>query len=444
MASPFKVLTNVLYRMRVLLSLFMAFFNRLSKIINKLGPGFVTGAADDDPSGVATYSIAGARFGYTMLWMTLFLLPAMIAIQEMCGRIGLLTGTGLAGVIKKFYSKRLLWFAVSLLFIANTINIGADLGIIAASLQMLFGLSFYLWLSLSAVVIILLEVLVSYKRYSKILMWFGMVLLVYVVTAFLSKPDWESVLPGFLIPNIQWNMGYIITMVGFLGTTISPYLFFWQASEEVEEEIAEGQISDFAQRPVVSESRIRVMGTDTKMGMLFSNMITFFIILTTAATLNRNGIMDIATPQMAAQALKPLAGEFAYILFALGIIGIGLQSIPVLAGSIAYAASEALGIKEGLSKKFWDAKGFYLIIGLATLVGVLINLLGINTMSALYYAAIINGVIAVPLIFIIIKMADNKKIVGEHRTGKIGKFVAWTTLIFMAAAVLIMFGSIFD
>ncbi len=421
----------------------MQFFRKISKLFNKLGPGFVTGAADDDPSGIATYSIAGAQFGYGMLWLVLFLIPAMVAIQEMCGRIGMVTGRGLAGVIKQFYSKKVLWFSVSLLMVANMINIGADLGIMAASLQMLFGKAFYFWLLLSAVVMVLLEVLVPYKKYSLYLKWFAMMLLVYVVTAFMVKQDWGQVFSALLIPQIQFNMGYIMTMVGFLGTTISPYLFFWQASEEVEEEIANGTISDFNEKPLVKERWITAMRNDTKTGMVFSNMITFFIILTTAATLNKNGIVTIDTPQMAAQALRPLAGDYAYILFAVGIIGIGLQSIPVLAGSVAYAFSDALGIKEGLSKKFMEAKGFYLIVAAATLVGVLINLLGINVMSALYYAAIVNGVMAVPLIFIIIKLADDKRVVGVHRTTRISKMIGWAIFGFMLIAVLLMFGSFF-
>jgi len=232
-----------------------------------------------------------------------------------------------------------------------------------------------------------------------------------------------------------------MTLIGFMGTTISPYLFFWQASEEVEEEISEKNISDFDQTPKVNKSMVRSMRRDTNVGMVFSSVIAFFIVITTAATLNKNGIIDISTPHMAAQALRPLAGEFAYILFAIGIIGIGLQSIPVLAGSVAYAVSEAMGIKEGLSKKFLEAKGFYLIIGLATFVGVLMNLLGINTMAALYYTAVINGVIAVPLIFIIIKIASDKKIVGEYVTGRGNNLIAWFTFLIMALSVLLMLGS---
>lgn len=432
-------------RLGMKVSWIMVVLGRLRKQIDRwlkrIGPGFITGAADDDPSGVATYSIAGAQFGYSMLWMSLFLIPPMIAIQEMCGRIGLVTGSGLAGVIKKHYPKKLLWFAVMLLFVANVINIGADLGIMASSLQMLFGLGFYFWLIVTAIFVVFLIVFVSYNRYSAYLKWFGLTLLVYLVTAFVIKQDWLEIFSSLLIPRIQFNAGYLMTMIGFMGTTISPYLFFWQASEEVEEEILDKNISDFDQIPTVNKSMVRNMRRDTNVGMIFSSIIAFFIVITTAATLNKNGIIDISTPQMAAQALRPLAGDFAYILFAIGIIGIGLQSIPVLAGSVAYAVSEAMGIKEGLSKKFLEAKGFYLIISLATLVGVLMNLLGINTMAALYYTAVINGVIAVPLIYIIIKVASDKKIVGEYVTGRGNNAIAWFTFLVMAVSVVLMLGS---
>lgn len=410
------------------------------KLFKKIGPGFVTGAADDDPSGIATYSIAGAKFGYGMTWLALFLLPAMISIQEMCGRLGMVTGRGLASVIKKFASKKVMWFAVALLAFANVINIGADLGIMASSLQMVFGLNFFFWLFLVAMLIVILEIWVSYRKYSEVLKWLGMSLAVYVITAFLIKPDWLEVLKATLIPKINWSTDYIMTMVGFLGTTISPYLFFWQASQEVEEEIVDSRslIVDFNQKPNVTKSMISRMRMDTKVGMLFSNLMTFFILVTTAGTLNAHGIFEIENAQQAALALRPLAGEFAYLLFALGMIGIGLQSVPVLAGSLAYAVSEALGIKEGLNKKFGKAQGFYLVLALATMVGVLMNLWGINTMKALYYAAVVNGVVAVPLIFIIIRLASRDDVVGKFKTEKKYLLIAWMTFAFMALSVLLM------
>jgi len=413
---------------------------RFGKKIKEVGPGFITGAADDDPSGIATYSIAGAQYGYKMNWMTVFLLPAMIVIQEMCGRIGMASGRGLAGTIKKYHSKKLLFMAVSLLAIANIINIGADLGIMAASMQMVFGFNFYYWLVATGVLIILMEILVSYKRYSKILKWLGLSLGVYIITAFLVKQNWGEIAFDLFIPKIELNLGYITTMIGFLGTTISPYLFFWQASEEIEEEIMENKVKDFNSKPNVKPMAIKKMGIDTKVGMIFSNLMTFFIIITTAATLHANGITDIQTPQQAALALKPLAGNFAYLLFAIGIIGIGWQSVPVLAGSIGYAMSEAFSFKEGLSKKFNKAKFFYAVIAIATLVGVAINLLGINIMQALYYAAVVNGIAAVPLIAIIIKLSDDERIVGRFKTKKHSRVIAWVVFGFMLISVLVMLG----
>ena len=415
----------------------------IKNFFRKIGPGFVTGAADDDPSGIATYSIAGAQYGYKMGWLALFLWPAMVTIQEMCGRIGMASGKGLAGVIKKYHSKRLLFMAVSLLAIANIINIGADLGIMAASMQMLFGLNFFGWLIFIGVLVILMEIIIPYKKYSGILKWLGLSLGVYVITAFMVKQDWGKIAFNTFIPQMEFNLGYIMTMIGFLGTTISPYLFFWQASEEIEEEISDGKVKDFDCKPEVKQKEITAMRRDTKIGMLFSNLMTFSIIITTAATLHVNGITDIETPQQAALALKPLAGNFAYILFAVGIIGIGWQSIPVLAGSVGYAISDAFGFKEGLSKKFKKAKMFYGIIAVATIVGLAMNLLQINIMSALYYAAVINGIAAVPLIAIIIKLSDDERIVGKFRTKKKDKIVAWIIFGFMLISVLVMLWQMF-
>ena len=421
----------------------MSFWKKLKNKLKLIGPGFITGAADDDPSGVATYSIAGAQFGYKLNWLTLFLFPAMVVVQEMCGRIGMLTGRGLSGVIKKFYSKKLAWFAVLLLIFANVVNIGADLGIMAASLDMLFGWHYGVSLAGVAIGVALLEILVSYKTYVKYLKWLGLSLLVYVVTAFLVKQDWLLVFKNMVLPQIEWSEGYIMTLVGFLGTTISPYLFFWQASEEVEEEIEEKKIEDFREQPLVRTGDVKRMDFDTRVGMLFSNLMTFFIIITTAATLHANGIFSIETPQQAALALKPLAGDFAYFLFAIGIIGIGLQSIPVLAGSVAYGVAELLDMNEGLSKKFMQAKGFYLILALATMTGAVINFLGINTMQALYYAAIVNGVVAVPLIAIIIKLSSDERVVGRFKTGKVARVIGWVTFGFMLLSVVLMFWTMF-
>ena len=411
-------------------------------IFKNIGPGFVTGAADDDPSGIATYSIAGAQYGYKLAWLAVFLWPAMVAIQEMCGRIGMASGSGLSGVIKKYHSKRLLFAAVSLLAVANIINIGADLGIMAASLQMIFGLNYFWWLIFVGALIISMEIIIPYKKYSGFLKWLGLSLVVYVITALVVKQDWKAIAWNTIIPQIRFDRYYLMTMIGFLGTTISPYLFFWQASEEIEEEIADGRVPDFNHKPAVRQFEIDAMGRDTKIGMLFSNIMTFFIILTTAATLHAHGITDIETPQQAALALRPLAGNFAYVLFAIGTIGIGWQSIPVLAGSVGYAVSEAFGLKEGLSNKFKKAKIFYVIIALATILGLVMNMLQINIIKALYYAAVINGIAAVPLIAIIIKLADDKRIVGKFKTRARNRILAWMTFGFMLISVVLMLGQI--
>jgi NRAMP (natural resistance-associated macrophage protein)-like metal ion transporter len=421
----------------------MAKWNRLRNILKKFGPGFVTGVADDDPVSVTTYSIAGAVYGYALNWINVFLTPAMIVIQEMCGRIGMLTGMGLAGTMRRYRSKKLMWFAIGLLFVSNTINIGADLGIMAASLTMVFGLPVYFWLLLLAVIIILMEVLVSYKKYVVYLKWLGLSLLAYVATALIVKQDWAAILRSSFIPEIRLDMNYLMMMVAFLGAIISPYLFFWQTSEEVEEEINEKIIKDFDQDPEneVGIKRIRAMRWDTVLGMVFSNLIGFFVLITTAATLHKNGIIDVESLQEVALALRPIAGNEAYLLLALGIVGIGLVSIPVLAGCVGYAVADGLDIEEGLSKKYHQAKGFYRVLILATVLGFLMNLLGVNPIKGLYYSAILNGVISVPLIAMIISLADDKKVVGRYRTPWFGRIIAWVTFGFMSLAVMLMVAS---
>ena len=411
---------------------------KIKNFFKRIGPGFVTGAADDDPSGIATYSIAGAKYGYKLNWTMLFLWPAMMSIQEMCARVGLVSGKGLATIIKKYYSKRMLVLATSLLAIANIINIGADLGIMAASMQMLFDFNYFYWLAIAAIFIVWMQIIVPYKKYIKYLQGLSFILIVYLITAFLVKQDFSELVWDTFVPQIELNLEFLMVIIGLVGTTISPYLFFWQSAQEVEEQIATGEIKDFNCKPTTTRCEVKKMEFDTKAGMLFSNLIALAIMVTTAGTLHANGILSIDTPQQAAMALKPLAGNFAYILFAVGIIGIGWQSIPVLAGSLAYAVSEAFGLKEGLSKKFSQAKVFYIIIAVATGIGFLINLLGINVMDALYYAAIINGVASVPLIAIIIKISDDERVVGKFKTKRKHKWAALITLAFMTMAVLVM------
>lgn len=386
-----------------------------------LGPGLVTGAADDDPSGIATYSQTGALFGYSQLWATLFTYPFMTAVQEMCGRIGMVTGDGLAGVIKKHYTKPILWGAVLLLVVANTINIGADLGAMAASVQLLLPLPFYFLLIALAAVVLLLQIFVPYPTYARLLKYLALSLFAYVAAALLVERQWMTVLKSLITPHIEFTRDYILNIAAFLGTTISPYLFFWQADEEVEEEIVAGKIADMGERaPSVSDADVQKMRYDTALGMFFSNFITFFIIVTVASTLGSAGIRSIDTAAEAAEALRPFAGDFAFLLFTLGILGTGLLAVPVLAGSAGYAIAEAFNWKAGLGKRFGQAPGFYLVIAAVTVIGLLVNLAPIGSITLLYYAAMINGVLAPPLMIIILLIANNRTIMGNRTNGALG------------------------
>lgn len=410
----------------------------LKNLWKKIGPGFITGAADDDPSGVATYSQTGAIFGYSQLWLALFTFPFMIVIQQMCGRIGMVTGKGLAGVIQANYSKPVLYFAVSLLVIANTINIGADLGAMAASAQMLLGLPFLFWLLLMTGFIIVLEVFVTYKTYSKILKYLALTLFAYVFTAFIVKLDWGIILINTVLPHIQFSKDYLLNIVAILGTTISPYLFFWQASQEVEEAIVDDKIQDIGVgTPAVSRKNVADMNWDTIIGMFFSQAIMFFIIITTAATLHAKGITNIGTAAQAAEALRPVAGNLAYLLFAAGIIGTGLLAVPILAGSSAYAVAETAGLKAGLSKKPGRAPAFYGVIAVSTLIGMSISLLGINPIKALYYAAALNGIAAPALMVLVILIANNKDIMGKFVNKRISNIAGWVIVLVMAIAAIL-------
>lgn len=411
---------------------------------SRLGPGFITGAADDDPSGIATYSIAGAQFGYRLNWLSLFLIPMMYSVQEMSGRIGMCSGKGLAGVLKTYRSRNILLFSVSLLLVANVINIGADLGFMAASAEMIFGFPFLFWLAGMTTASILLEIAVPYWTYAKFLRFAGLILLVYVVTAMIVRQDWAAVFRATFIPSVTFSRSYLLTMVGFIGTTISPYLFFWQAAEEVEEEISEGKTADFSQRGIrVAGSDIAHMRKDTAVGMIFSNIISAAIVLTTAATLFRAGITDIETPQQAASALRPLAGNLSYLLFAVGVIGIGFQSVPVLAGGAAYAVTELFGLSEGLGKRFGDAKIFYIVLAAATAVGGLLNIFGVNPIKALLYSAVVNALVSVPLIAVIIGLADDKRIVGTNTSTPFTRLAGKVTLVFVTlASIALLYSAI--
>ncbi|MBI5153093.1 MAG: divalent metal cation transporter [Parcubacteria group bacterium] len=410
--------------------------NFITTFFKKIGPGFIAGAADDDPSGIATYAQTGAQFGLTQLWTPLFSLPFMIAIQEMCGRIGLITGDSLSGVIKKHFSKTILYGAVGLLFVANAINIGADLGAMAAVSQLVVPTPpLLLFIIGFAGLILILEIFVSYARYSQFLKYFALSLLAYAASALLVPQNWKTILYHTVIPQVSFTKEFILNIVAILGTTISPYLFFWQAAEEAEEEVTSGAIKELGREaPRVTKKNINLLRTDTIIGMLFSNLIMFFIIATGAATLHAQGITSVNTAAQVAEALRPVAGNFAFILFTLGIIGTGLLAVPVLAGSAAYAISEATGWKVGLSLSPKAGAKFYSIIALSLCAGIGINFLGIPAFRLLYYTAALNGIIAPILIFIILAICNNKKIMGSHTNSPLQNIFGITIALIMSIA----------
>jgi NRAMP (natural resistance-associated macrophage protein)-like metal ion transporter len=413
-------------------------------LLQRIGPGFVTGAADDDPSGIGTYSQTGAQFGYTQLWLSLFSIPLMTAVQEMCGRIGMVAGRGLAGILRERYPKWILVGAVSLLFFANSINIGADIGAMASAAQMLFGFPLWVWLFGFVLLILILELFLSYLTYAKILKWLSFTLLAYIATAFIMTQPWKEIITATFVPSISMTMPYLMNIVAILGTTISPYLFFWQADEEVEEEIARKKILGFGlKRPFITKGDVSDMRKDTLVGMFFSNLVMFFVILTAASALHANGIFGIETATDAAQALRPLAGPYAHFLFTIGIVSVGLLAVPILAGSASYAIAEAFGWNEGLSKKVREAPAFYATIAAATVFGLSVNLVGIPPFKMLYYSAVLNGLIAPVLLFVILKVANNKNIMGVHVNGKISNFFGWMTFIVMTIAGIAFIGLTF-
>jgi len=397
------------------------------------GPGLITGASDDDPSGIGTYSSAGAKFGFALLWMVAWLLPMMMAVQEACARIGIVTNKGLAGVLLKHYKKKIVLAAVMLLVVANVINIGADLGAMAVSLRMLLGGNFYVLAIGFAIFTVLSEIFIGYHNYVKILKWLTLSVFAYVIAGIIIHPDWLLIWNNAFIPSINFNKEYVFAIIAVFGTTISPYLFFWQASEEVEENKMNG--IDCKNKKSV-QKRVFNMRLDVSIGMILSNMVAFFIILTTAQVLFQNGITNIESAEQAALALRPLAGDWAYLLFAIGIIGTGLLAIPILAGSGAYALSEIFKWKEGLEIKFSKAKGFYSIITLSVFFGLLLNFFHVNPIRALYWAAFINGIISLPLLVIIMVVGNDKKIMGKETHPLWVKIFGWLAVVFMAAAII--------
>ncbi len=418
--------------------------NRFGRFLRVLGPGLVTGAADDDPSGIATYSQAGAGFGFGLLWAFPLMYPLLLAVQESCARIGAITGKGLAAVIKENYSKKLLYMSVGLVVVANTINIGADLGAMAATTQLFVNVPFALLAIIFAIIVVLLVVFVSYKSYAKMLKWLALALLAYPITAFLVGQNWPEVFRSTftLTPKINFQTMYIF--VGMLGTTISPYLFFWDTSEVVEEEIAKRNMSKIGEIPKATKRFLHNLRIDNFVGMTLASVTAWFIVIACASTLYKSGITEINTAADAAKALEPLvqnfpnAGLIAKLIFSVGIVGLGLLAVPVLAGSSSYAISEALGWKEGLYRKFKRAVGFYMIIIFATLAGLAMNFMGIDPIKALVFTAVFNGISAVPLLFMIAKVGNNKKIMGEYKNGAISNFVVRLTFGIMAAAVLVL------
>jgi NRAMP (natural resistance-associated macrophage protein)-like metal ion transporter len=410
-------------------------------LLGQLGPGLITGASDDDPSGIATYSQTGAQFGYAMCWVMLFCFPLMVAIQDISARMGRVTGQGIAGNIRAHYSPWLLYAIVGLLLLANTINLGADLGAMAAALKLLIGGPSGLYVAGFAIGCAWLEVFSRYQRYVSILKWISFVLLAYVAVAMVVDVPWRLVLYRTFVPSFSLTTDYVVTVVAVLGTTITPYCFFWQSSQEAEDARVDPTAHALIDAPEQAPVEISRMRFDTYIGMGYSNVISLFIIVATAATLNAHGITNIQTSAQAAEALRPIAGVFTFALFATGIIGIGLLAVPVLAGSGAYALGEALGWTTGLDRQPLDAKAFYGTIAVSTLIGIGINFIGLDPIKALFWSAVINGVVAVPLMVIIMLMAMRQDVMGRFVLPRALWAMGWLCTGAMAIAVAIMFAT---
>jgi NRAMP (natural resistance-associated macrophage protein)-like metal ion transporter len=399
-----------------------------------LGPGLTTGASDDDPSGIATYSQVGAKYGFQLLWMAPWTFPLMATVQEMCARIGLVTGRGLAHNIRVFFSRRVLIICTVLLFAANTFNIGANLGAMAKAAQLIDPRLDFGWLVVGfAIFSLLLQIFTPYVRYAKYLKWLALVLLSYVLSAILAGIDWGEALKHAIIPSITFSQDQILMVAAVLGTTISPYLFFWQTSQEVEGQILQGKLTVHDRRPT-EQSEVKRMRLDVWTGMFLSNLVMFFIIAAAGGILYPNGIHNIESASQAAEALRPFAGDATYFLFAIGIIGTGLLAIPVLAGSSSYALAESMGWKEGLYRNLDQAKAFYGIIIISMLVGLGINFIGIDPIKALIYAAIANAIVAPVVLIFIVLLSSNKKVMGKWVNRKFTTFVGWSVFGIMAAA----------
>lgn len=402
----------------------------------ELGPGLTTGASDDDPSGIATYSQTGAQFGFQLLWLSIVTFPLMAIVQEMCARIGLVTGRGLAGNIRLHFSKKILYVCTLTLFAANAFNIGADLGAMAKAVQLLQPSFDYTVLVVGFVILMLLmQIFMPYARYARYLKWLAMVLLAYVASALVANLDWGDVLRHAVSPSIQFTREQLLLICAILGTTISPYLFFWQTSQEVEDKILKGETT-IAQRKGTDQAAVHGMRVDVWSGMFLSNVVMFFIIAACGAILFPQGITDIQTSAQAAEALRPVAGNATYYLFAIGIIGTGLLAIPVLAGSSSYAVSESFKWREGLYRKFHQAHAFYGVLIASMLVGLAINRMGIDPIKALIYSAIANGIVAPLVLALIVIISSNRRIMGERVNRRSTTWIGWTVTGLMTVAGL--------
>jgi len=408
----------------------------VQQFLKELGPGLITGAADDDPSGISTYSVAGASYGYATLWTALLSFPLMAAVQLMCARLGMVTGCGLASAIRTHYPRWVLWFACSLVLVANVFNIGADLGGMADAMQMVTGIRAYFWTPFFAALITGLLFWTSYRIIARVFKWLTLVLFAYVITAFLARPDWAAVARATFVPHIEWTKDYIAVLVGILGTTISPYLFFWQAAQEVEEDREHGKTS-VAQRRGSTNKELLIAKKDVITGMLFSNLVMYFLILTTAATLNAHGLKNIETAKQAAEALRPLAGKGAYWLFTLGLIGTGMLAVPVLGGSSAYAIAEgAIWRSASLNEKPQLARRFYAVLAIAILVGLALDFAGLNAVKMLFWSAVLNGLLAPPLVIMVVLLTSDRKVMGNRVNSRWMQALGWICALVMSSAAL--------
>ncbi len=416
--------------------------SKLRSFLGQLGPGLVTGAADDDPSGIGTHSQVGAQFGYGLAWTFVFSFPLMVVIQEVAAEIGRVTGAGIARNLRRHYPRPLLWAVVTLLLVANIVNLGADLGAMGAALALLTGGNTALYTLLFGVLCVVLEVALSYPRYASVLKWTTLSLFSYVAVVAVAGVPWGRALVSLVVPELQWNAAYAMAMVAILGTTISPYLFFWQAAQEIEEQHRH-HAKPLCITPREAGPELRRIRLDTLVGMAFSSIVSLSIVFATAATLHAHGITDITTSAQAAEALRPIAGPFAFALFAMGIIGTGLLAVPVLAGSAAYAVTEMVGVAGSLDAKPLRARLFYATIAVTTLIGASLNFVGVDPARALYWAAVVNGVLAAPLMAAMMLIVRNPRAMGRLTLSRRATLLGWAATAVMAIATVIFFVTLF-